>query len=203
MDEWCQPRIVSNALELLDKELKKNSKNIESVQLSFMTDPFMVGYPEVSELSVKILDRLNQDDIKGIILTKGEIPEEALRTSLINEFGITLVSLDEKFRKKYEQGTIAYAKRIASLYKAHKAGFRTWVSMEPYPTPNIVEQDLERILNEIKFVDKIIFGRMNYNREVSSYKNYKKFYNKVAEEVIAFCKENNIEYYIKNGTITK
>lgn len=52
---------------------------------------------------------------------------------------------------------------------------KTWVSVEPYPTPNIIEQDIRDILDEISFTDKIIFGRTNYSKEISSYKDIKSF----------------------------
>ena len=75
--------------------------------------------------------------------------------------------------------------------------------MEPYPTPNILEQDLHELLEAVSFVDKIIFGRTNYSKVVSAYKGYEEFYNKKAAEVIAFCKERNIGYHIKDKTITE
>ena len=56
-NDWLKPKIVSNALELLDKEIPKYKKDIKSVQLSFTTDPFMQGYPEVSELTIKIIKK--------------------------------------------------------------------------------------------------------------------------------------------------
>ena len=200
--EWIEPKIVSNALELLDKEIPKYRKSIKSVQLSFTTDPFMVGYPEVSDLSIKIINRLNKDGIKAITLTKGIIPEEVLNTSRYNEFGITLVSLDESFRKKYEPGTAPYADRIESLRRAHDAGFKTWVSIEPYPTPNIVKQNLSELLILIPFVDYIVFGKWNYNKIISEYKDRNKYYNECADLVISYCKANNIKCHIKDGTIT-
>lgn len=85
----------------------------------------------------------------------------------------------------------------------HEAGCKTWVSIEPYPTPNIITQDLMKLLREISFVDKIIFGRTNYSKEVSKYKGYKDFYNKSACSVIKFCEDNNISYHIKKGTISE
>ena len=57
--------------------------------------------------------------------------------------------------------------RIAALRTLHDAGCKTWVSIEPYPTPNFIEQDLNEILEAISFCDKIIFGRLNYNKKVS------------------------------------
>ena len=74
--------------------------------------------------------------------------------------------------------------------------------LEPYPTPNIINQDLGEILEEISFVDKIIFGRMNYNKEVTSYKKHKYYFNDLAKQVVEYCDSHNIEYHIKDGTIT-
>lgn len=75
--------------------------------------------------------------------------------------------------------------------------------MEPYPTPNLIQQDLLQILEAISFVDKIIFGRTNYCKDVTKYKDNKEFYNKSANKVIEFCENHNIEYYIKEKTISK
>jgi len=66
-------------------------------------------------------------------------------------------------------------------------GCKTWVSTEPYPTPNIIQQDYAPILEAVSFADKIIFGRLNYNAEVSQYKNHKAFFNELAQQTIDFC----------------
>ena len=198
--EWIEPKIVSNALELLEKEIPKYKRDIKSVQLCFTTDPFMYGYDEVKDLTIKIIKRLNADNIKAVILTKGIIPEEAVKLKKYNEFGISLVSLSDDFKKKYEPFTAPYLERIASLKMMHDAGFPTWVSIEPFPTPNVSKEYLDYLLNSISFVDKIIFGRWHYNRIISEYKNHKLFYNECAERVINFCKANNIHCHIKHGT---
>jgi hypothetical protein len=72
--------------------------------------------------------------------------------------------------------------------------------MEPYPTPNIIKQDLIQLLETVSFVNKIIFGRLNYNVKSSEFKYTKEFYNSLAMSVIKFCKKNKIEYHIKQGT---
>lgn len=72
--------------------------------------------------------------------------------------------------------------------------------MEPYPTPNIIKQDLMKILEAVSFVDRIIFGRLNYNVKSSEFKYTKEFYNSQASAVIKFCKKNTIAYHIKQGT---
>lgn len=202
-EDWCKPKIVSNALELLDKELPKMKESIKSIQLCFTTDPFMYNYPEISELSIKCIEKINSHKIPCTALTKGILPKELSKFSKDNEYGITLISLNEDFRKEMEPGSAPYKDRIAALKYLHNKGCKTWVSIEPYPTPNFIEQDINVILKELSFVDKIIFGRLNYNAKVSQYKDYKNFFNNMANLVIEFCQENNKQYHIKEGTINE
>ena len=201
-EEWCRPFLVSNTLELLDKEIPRLKDKIQSVQLCFTTDPFMYGYPEIQEMSLAAIRRLNEDHIKCCILTKGLLPIKLKDLYSENEYGITLVSLDEGYREKTEPGAASYADRLAALKTLHDAGCKTWVSIEPYPTPNLINQKLDKLLEKISFTDKIIFGRTNYCKDVSAYKQHKKFYNEQAEYVIEFCKKRNILYHIKEKTIT-
>lgn len=201
-EEWCEPKLVENSLEILDKEIPKLKDKIQSVHLCFTTDPFMVGYPEVSNMSVEIIKKLNASGIKCTTLTKGISPIELANLSKENEYGITLVSLEEEFRNRFEPNTALFKERIQALRELHDAGCYTWVSIEPYPTPNIIEQELEEILKSVDFVDRIIFGRMHYNKEITAYKNHKVFFNNCAEEVIEFCNAHQISYHIKKGTVT-
>jgi DNA repair photolyase len=101
-----------------------------------------------------------------------------------------------------EPNSAPYTERINRLKFLKDKGCQTWVSIEPYPTPNIIDQDLSDILEKIKFVDRIIFGRLNYNTTVSSYKGSKDFFNRMSELVINFCAKNAINYHIKEGTVT-
>ena len=202
-EDCCEPKIVSNALELLDKELPKMKSQINSIQLCFTTDPFMYNYPEIGELSLKCIQKINSYGLPCTALTKGILPKELAELSKSNEYGITLVSLNEDFRKEMEPGSAPYKDRIKALKYLHDKGYKTWVSIEPYPTPNIIEQDINEILKAISFVDKIIFGRLNYNVKVSQYKNYREFFNETSDIVIKFCKDNKKDFHIKEGTITK
>lgn len=201
-EEWTEPALVVNAIEIIKKEIPKLKDKIEILHLCFTTDPFMCGYQEVCDMSYDILKLLNENGIKCSVLTKGLLSEKLSNLSKKNEYGITLVSLNENFRKEMEPQSADFERRIACLEDLHNKGFKTWVSIEPYPTPNIIEQDVHEILDKIKFTDKIIFGRLNYNKKVTEYKQHKDFYNKCASEVIEFCNQNNIDFHIKNGTIT-
>jgi len=201
--EWLKPKIVANALELLEREIPKYKHKIKFVHLCFSTDPFMYKYPEVADLTLRIITRLNRDNIRCTVLTKGIYPKTLSNVDKYgrnNEYGITLVSLDKGFKKRFEPYSASYKARIKSLKYLHDKGLKTWISMEPYPTPNLAEQDLSKILKEISFVDKIIFGKLNYNVKSSQFDADGNFYQECAEKLIEFCGNKGIDYHIKYGT---
>lgn len=210
-DEWLHPKIVSNALKLLEEEIPRYKNKIDFVHLSFTTDPFMYDmlnerpFSKIKELTLKIIQKLNENKIKCTVLTKGVYPEELMNTCIYgseNEYGITLVSLNEEFKKNFEPYSAPFEQRINSLKFLHDNGLKTWTSIEPYPTPNIDnKQDLSKLLSRMSFVDKIIFGKMNYNVDTGQFGNNKEFYENCANQVINFCKKNNIKYHIKHGTM--
>lgn len=201
-EEWCKPKLVSNTLEILDRKIPRLKSKIESVQLCFTTDPFMYGYDEVGVMSLAAIKKLNEAGIRCTVLTKGLLPIKLAEQSNMNEYGITLISLDEDFRKRIEPGAASYTDRIAALKTLSDRGCKTWVSIEPYPTPNLIQQDLTEVLDAVSFANRIIFGRTNYNKDISAYTKHRAFYNEQADTVVQFCKERGISYHIKNGTMT-
>lgn len=202
-EEWIEPYLVKNTLEILDQEIPRLKSKIQSVHLCFTTDPFMYQYDEIKVMSIAAIKKLNDFGIKCTVLTKGLLPSELEDLSRDNEYGITLISLDETYRKRIEPGAASYKDRLTALKALHDKGCKTWVSVEPYPTPNLIKQDLWEILESIAFTDKIIFGRTNYSKEISAYTDHRSFYNEQVELLIAFCKERNIQFHIKDGTINK
>ena len=125
-EEWVTPCLVSNTLELLDREIPRLKGKIQSVQLCFSTDPFMCGYPDVRTMSIAAIQKLNDAGIKCTTLTKGILPIELAHFSPKNEHEITLVSLDENYRKTMEPGAAPYTERLSALKKLYDAGCRTW-----------------------------------------------------------------------------
>lgn len=75
--DWCSPRLVSNALELLNNEIPRLKGKIVPVQLCFTTDPFMYGYQEIADMAIASIRKLNAAGIKCTVLTKGILPHEA------------------------------------------------------------------------------------------------------------------------------
>lgn len=202
-EDWCEPAIVENTLELLEEELPRYKDKIQMLHLCFTTDPFMYQYKKVQDLSLSAIKMINKAGVKCSVLTKGILPIELAQFSKDNEYGITLISTNEAFRKRMEPGAAPWKKRLAALRALHDAGCKTWVSIEPFPTPNIVKQDLQKLLNEVGFVDRIIFGRMNYNKDVTAFEDCAQFYNNCVNTVIGFCNDHSISYHIKDGTITQ
>jgi len=201
-EEWITPEIAENAMEILDKEIPKFKDKIKILHLCFTTDPFMYGHKNICDLSIEILKKANDAEIRCSVLTKGILPAELADLPMDNEYGITVVSLDQNFINQYEPGAAPIQERIAALRQLSARGCKTWVSIEPYPTPNIIEQNLHEILESVGFVDKIIFGRLHYNKVVSEYKTHKEFFNNCAAEVREYCERNEIAYHIKDGTET-
>lgn len=201
--KWRRPFLVDNTLSLLRKELPRYKSEIKRVQLCFTTDPFMEGYPEIQEMSLKAIDLINSFDIPCEILTKGVLPKQLVQLpkTELNTYGITLVSLDEQYRERMEPGAASCARRLSSLVALHNKGLKTWVSMEPYPTPNICDQNLISILEKIDFVDRIVFGKTHYDKRTNEYVDANNFYRRAAETVTLFCDRRDIACRIKKGTL--
>jgi len=86
------------------------------------------------------------------------------------------VSLSEEFRERWEPGAAPYCDRIGALRELHDYGCRTLVHIEPYPTPNIITQSLQELLEEVAFADEIWFDGWNYNNIVKHFPGYRDFY---------------------------
>ena len=206
--DWMYPRIASNTMSLLRSELEHPNHDVKFVHLSFMTDPFMYDavnertYPQVQDLTMEIIRYLNQNDIKVTVLTKGLLPESLREPeySTDNEYGITLVSLDDEFQKVYEPFSAPASERLKALRHLHDLHLKSWISLEPYPTPNIVDQELKELLRKVSFVDKMVFGRWNYSPEVNGHQGAEKFYRDCSRTVSEFCHQKKIVLHIKHGT---
>lgn len=124
-EQWLEPYLVGNTLELIDNEIPRLKDKIQSVQLCFTTDPFMYDYPEVCNMSMAAIRKLNENNIKCTVLTKGILPIELADLSDENEYGITLISLNEEYPKKMEPNAASYKDRIAALKALHNRGSKT------------------------------------------------------------------------------
>ncbi len=193
--DWRRPRLVENAIELLERELIRKRDRVEAVHLCLTTDPFMAGYPEVTSLSLAMIECLNAHGVRASVLTKGILPPELAeaRFDRGNTLGISLVSLDEGFRKRFEPGAAPYRERITALESLHAAGCRTLVHIEPYPTPNILRQGIGPLLEAVAFVDEFYFGGWNYSPLAAASLQRDSFYREQARTVRAFCHQHHVQ----------
>ena len=195
-DDWCHPRIVANSAELLAKELIHLKAKPDYIHLCLTTDPFMCGYPEVTDLTLTLIALINCHGIGCSILTKGKLPIDLAdheRFPADNLYGISLISLNEEFRRRWEPEAAPYSERISALKSIHDYGCETLVHIEPYPTPNLVKQNLEDILEAVEFVDHIYFSGWNYNSQVKQFPNYQEFYSDQTIIVRRFCQQHDIQ----------
>jgi DNA repair photolyase len=152
-------------------------------------------YPCYASLMARRYGRARDEaDWRASVLTKGFLPLELAdrRFDRGNTLGISLVSLDEGFRERFEPGAAPYRERIAALESLHGAGCRTLVHIEPYPTPNIVRQEIGPLLEAVAFVDELYFGGWNYSPLAGAYAGRDSFYREQARAVRAFCRERRI-----------
>ena len=70
-EDWLKPKLVLNALELLEKEIPKYKDKIKYVHLCFSSDSFMYQQNQVIDLTLKIINKLNDNKIRCTVLTKG------------------------------------------------------------------------------------------------------------------------------------
>src|SRR5512142_2893087 len=53
--EWRRPLLVENAVDILQRELRDKRSILDYGHLCLTTDPFMVGYPEVTAMSLALI----------------------------------------------------------------------------------------------------------------------------------------------------
>jgi DNA repair photolyase len=196
-NDWCHPKLVANSAELLKKELLHLKYRPDYIHLCLTTDPFMIGYPEITAMSLRLIALINSHGIRCSILTKGRLPADLSdrhRFPADNLLGISLISQNEEFRKLWEPEAAPYHERIRALKSLHDNGCQTLVHIEPYPTPNILKQNLEDLLKTIGFVDHIYFSGWNYNSEARRYTDYVEFYKNESSLIQQFCTKHCIQY---------
>jgi DNA repair photolyase len=143
-----------HALEVFEKELKANLPELQKhgLFLSFTTDPLL---PETNRLTRDAIDIAINNKVYVEILTK--------RTDLIHRhlpffmldkkyiaFGFTLTGHDE-----LEPYASTNQERIEAMKKLHKAGFKTFASIEPIID---FESSMQMIIRTASICDLLKIG---------------------------------------------
>lgn len=203
-------------VELKNKVLEKVDKDMDRIKIrddfdprflymSFVGDPFVNGRADIQDMTTLVMERARHEKYTICTLTKGEYLTEKIHyTEIIPDwYGISCISISEEFRRQYEPGSVKFSKRLVCANKMNEKGAKTWASMEPYPTPNIHKQDINAVLialRDIAQVDKIIFGRWNYDTRTKG-QEAELFYVETAEEVVSFCHDNKISVKVKDDIL--
>lgn len=182
---------------LVSKQIDNGLKP-KGVFLSFNTDPFL---PKIRADTLLLIKYLNLQGIKVATLSKIDCClNDNLQVENIS-CGFTIKTIDEEIRKRIEPNTSFIKTRINKLKLADDIGFKTWVSVEPFPVPEIYSEDLTKLLDSFSdFVDFIIFGKWNYNKLASNNKA-KVFYEKRVKEFNNYCETTGIRHHVKHNTM--
>jgi len=166
------------------------------VFLSFCTDPFLRQLRSSTEDLIKLLlsHRIRVATLSKVG-TIGVVTDHKIR------HGMTIVSHENKFRNEFEPNTPSPLTRIAEL-KGLKENWDqyVWTSMEPYPPSAIYKQRIEDLLEELNFVDLIIFGMWNYDKRART-EQARIEYAENIQILTDFCKSNNIRLHVKSDTL--
>jgi len=190
-ESWIQVRYPKKSpYELVQHQLMQGKINPQGVFISFMTDPFL---PETCTSA--LIAMLRDKGIRVATLSKLDVsPFHHIR------HGVTIASLGYSFHDRYEPNTLPAYKRLRFLQAAKDRGDFVWVSMEPYPPSTIHKQNLPRLLEELKFVDLIIFGKWNYDSRART-ELAKQEYEEEINVLRKFGRKHNIRVHIKTDTL--
>lgn len=161
-----KPRLKScfrdkkHAIEIFEKELLKNLDELQEYGLffSFTTDPLIF---ETYNLTIEAICFCFRNGVPVKVLTKCVDYIGQLRYAIeVNEWdkteiaiGFTLTGHDE-----LEPNASPNSERIEAMKKLHKAGFKTWASIEPIID---FESSFEMIEKTIGFCDLYKIGLMS------------------------------------------
>ena len=136
-EDWCEPALVINTLDLLEEELPKYKHRIQMLHLCFTTDPFMYQYPEIQKLSLEAIAKINSYGVKCSVLTKGLLPIELASYSKENEYGIPSIATHtyrvptDILEKRLEDGHLPLTVYMISYL--HKIGIYTVIDLLNFP----------------------------------------------------------------------
>ena len=201
---YCYVPKVTKTKEMRKPKLKpstlvfrqlNNGLEPEGVFISFLTDPFLKENRQETE---DLLEHLSDNNIRMATLSKIGISEKIRPLDLRD--GMTIVSLDEGFWKSFEPNTTVPIKRVKLLEELSDLDTYTWVSVEPYPPSAIHKQDFDSLLEELNFVDLIVFGKWNYDKRANTEEARHEYRNYIGI-LTDFCKSNNIRLHVKSDTM--
>lgn len=152
------------------------------------TIKYIVYVSEVFKVEkIKLLQLIAKDNT--VQFNTLEFPDNIFNLDKSNEFGLNLVSLDEDVRCEYEPNSPSYLERINCLKDLHDYGFKTFVNIDLHPQIILKNNDLNKLLKTISFVDKILIKKSSPDIDPIILNDYHNI-------LVDYCNENYIKYFI-------
>ena len=206
-----------NIINILKKELPKLKSG--TIGIGTVTDPYQE--PETKyKLTRKCLDELLKYDYPISIQTKSVLilrDIDLIERFAVREIGITITTIDDNERKKYEGGS-SIDERLNALRDFKNRGIKTWVFFGPIlPGISDSNQIMKSIISKLSDIgiDYVFADRLNLKRGtweniktfiekehpqlMTLYEdlflrgNSKSYYNKVFSELRDICRNQNVE----------
>lgn len=151
-----------NAPEILSKQLPRLRRGL--VWVSSVTDPYQ-AVEEKYRLTEKVLRRLLAHQFPVTVLTKSNLVTRDIDLFLQFkecEVGMTIVTLDEAVRERFEPNSSTISERLKALKTLHEAGVRTYAFLGPL-LPFISEETVDELADQLRevHVDRILVDRLN------------------------------------------
>ena len=177
-------------VDALKTQLQREQIIGQTIHLCFTCDPYPTGYD--TTVTREIITAIKDAGNHVQILTKGDGSRDIDLLDSEDWYGITYTgqrsgSLFDP--PAAEPNSAPVAARLAALETAHRAGIKTWVSMEPVLSDFDV---LHFIGLGVEYVDRYKIGKLNYH---PSDIDWAKF----GREAEALCQKLGLDYYIKDS----
>jgi len=183
------PRLTRDEISVSAAAIEGNNK---PVFLSFTSDPYQRAEEEYG-LTRYVIQTLHEYDHPVAILTKGgtlaQCDFDLYRKD--DSFGVTLTFTEKNKSKLWEPGAARPEDRLNNLMEAHKAGIKTWVSLEPVIVPI---ETIALIHMAAPYTDHFKVGKLNYHESPFPV-DWKLF----AEEAIRAFRFEHRGFYIKKS----
>jgi DNA repair photolyase len=183
-----------------EKKMKTNFKKDENIIISSVTDPYQPVEKKENQMR-KILLQLANTNGNIEIITKSSLVlrDIDLIKKIPNiKIGISMNSLDDKFRKLMEPGASSIEERIKTLKELKKNNIETYCFISPI-FPYI--SDYIQIIKELEnVVDYFLFENLNlrgvYKKRVLNLikSNYNEYYDKYLN---IYTQKGDVEYWEK------
>ena len=187
-----KPTPKRNILQELEKSLKKQVPESQ-VLLSFVSDIYCEG----ANITRQVIELLLAYQVPVAILTKNKSVLKDL--DLFKQFrqikiGMTLTFIRSRDSQEWEPGASLPIERIDALKTLHRAGIKTFASLEPVIDP---AQSLEIIDITQSYVDMFKVGKLNNYQGLDKQIDWALF----GQEAVNLLQQYNKDFYIKKDLL--